>query len=120
MLLPGVVKTLKSEFPNAKTFGATRRYFAAGHTELERQQRAEERRNREVQEQVTDNEHAAAERRRDAELDRLWQALPTGEQETIRQAVLATQPASLQKFPGLLHNLCLHEYARRLKENTAA
>lgn len=40
LLMPAVIKRLKAGFPNAKTFGATRRYFAAAHADLERQHRS--------------------------------------------------------------------------------
>ncbi len=117
LLMPAVVKNLKAAFPNAKTFGATRRYFAAAHADLERQHRAEERQLAEAQARATAVERTAAEEKRLTELNLLWQALPEDEREGIRQTVIANQPKSLRKFPSLLHKLCLQELGRRAAAN---
>lgn len=119
-MLPVVVKRMKQEFPAAKTFGATRRYFISAHAERERRQRADERQSREVAEQVAYQDRDVRREQQEAELDRRWQELSVAEQTAIRQTVLVKQPRSLQKFPKVIHRFCLQELARRTGMSAAA
>ncbi len=112
-LLPQVVERMKLRWPDAKTFGAARRYVEEVATEYQKRQRADERLKQEQQARERERAAAAEKAKEQAALKAAWQTLTAEEQETIRKRVLATQPRSASKVPGLVERLCLQELAQR-------
>lgn len=112
-LLPTLVQRMKQQFPDAKTFGATRSYFQEVHEEQLKRQRIAEK----VKDAVLAETTAADERHaRDAELEAVWQTLDSAEQQAIQDTVhTQNSRLKLEKFAGLLHGLCLLELDRRRK-----
>ncbi len=84
-LLPNVVKVLKKKWPDCKTFKGVESYL----DDALRPFRQEERRERERRET---EEGAAAEQRRQALLERMFDSLPAAEQQKIRSAAPRGQP----------------------------
>ncbi len=117
-LLPRVVKTMKKQYPQAKTFGATRDYFAAIHGQWEAHQRAAAREQEERTQQQAEFEQQRSWHREKQELRTVWQALPNDERENIRRSVLRDQPRSLQKHPAIVESFCLREIARHRPDPT--
>jgi hypothetical protein len=113
-LLPRVVKRMRQQFPEAKTFGAVRPYFAEVHAEhVKREQVAETVKAAHLRSHLEDEEERQRERRHE-QLDAVWQSLPVAERQSIEDAVMARNSRlHLSKFPGLLHRLCLDELAKR-------
>lgn len=111
--LPTVAKRLRKSWPDAKSFVAAARYVDEVMAEMDRRQsrRAAE----EVAQKgaMTESERESARSRERAALLTQWQSLSADEQDLLRKAVLARQPPSLNKYPGLLDRLCLEEMARR-------
>jgi hypothetical protein len=111
--IPLLVKRLRTEWPDAKSFGAAIRYLPDIIKEVDKQERHAKlkQQEREAQQRERDEaQHAADEK---AALRARWLTLSTAEQNDIRQAVLAKQPASLKKYPVIAESLCLAELARR-------
>ena len=120
-LLPKVVKRMKEQFPDAKTFGATADYFAEIHAETAKRERvAEKVKEANVESHVeADKRRARAERHEQLEI--LWNALPTVERQSIEAVVLDANPRlELTKLPGLHHRLCLDELDRRRVDSSRA
>lgn len=112
-MLPLVIHRMKEKWPDAKTFVAVTRYIAEIAEEYQRlERRADVRRTRSLQEQ-REQEQGARKAKERATLKIRWDQADPTEQEAIRQAVLARQPASLRKFPQLIERLCLEELAQR-------
>ena len=109
-LLPKVVRRMRQEFPDAKTFGAARPYFGDIHADhLKKERIAESAKAANLESQLGEEEQ----RRRTArhqQLEAVWNALPAAEREVIENAVIAANPRlKLPRFPVLLHRFCLDE-----------
>jgi hypothetical protein len=113
-LLPRVVKRMRQQFPEAKTFGAVRPYFAEVHAEhVKRERVAETAKAINLSSQLEAEKERLRERHHE-QLDRVWQTLPAAERQSIEDAVMARNSRlHLTKFPGLLHRLCLDEFEKR-------
>jgi hypothetical protein len=112
-VLPSVVRRMRQQWPDAKTFGAAARYLDAAVAE--RLRHADALRARRQEEAQQQNEQEESDRRaqeRDG-LKPLWQSLSEAEREAVRRHVLAGQPRSLAKHPALLERFCLEELRRR-------
>lgn len=109
-LLPKVVERMKMQFPAAKSFGATRTYFEEVQGKQAKRARIVENATQAVlAESVADKQRQA----RQAALETAWQALSAVERQVIEDTVRTRNPRlKLDKFPGLLHRLCLAELAR--------
>lgn len=114
-LLPAVVELVRQHFSQAKTFGATSRYWADAAHQLDRTQRVAERRKQEFLEEQLGAQRHRQEQAKTAHLEQQWDALSRAEQQSIRQHVLQSHPASmrLEKFDRILHRFCLKELANR-------
>jgi hypothetical protein len=112
-LLVRVLKRMRDQFPDAKTFGATRQYFAEVHTEhLKRERIAESAKTVALKEAIEDESQKQSDSRR-AELESIWQALPKIDRKSIEKSVIVRNPnLKLSKFPKILLRLCLDELSR--------
>ena len=93
--LPRVVAVMRREFPKAKTFGATRRYFAQVMADADRKEQ-QQRETREREESQREEETRAKKqkdewRKARYELLAVWKDLDEQEQETVERAALARQ-----------------------------
>ena len=93
--LPKVLGVMRREFPKAKTFGATRRYFAQAIADADRKEQQEsEMRERE---QLKCEEEVKAEKQKEEwrstrhELLQTWKDLDEGERQAIERSALARQ-----------------------------
>lgn len=116
-LIPRLVKRLKEQWPDAKTFGAVGPYLSEIVAEMEKD---EQRRERERQDRLREEREQAEQRRQKAEAEGfvaawkpVWDALPEGEREDIRRAALSGPNRHLEHVPRLAEKLCLTELARR-------
>lgn len=115
-LIERVVKRMKVEWPEAKTFGAIATYLPAILRDDEREQgRAEEEREERLRQQAEEDQH----RRKRAEKEELrrrwrpvWDALPDVERKAIEQHAARRWP-HYTRLPHLLEGRCLEELARR-------
>jgi hypothetical protein len=112
-LLPGVVKRLQEQWPDAKTFVAVERYLGDAAEEHAREGRRAARAEEERQAAEREREEATRLAKDRAALKLLWDRLPEGEREAIRRDVLSKQPRGLAKRPVLLERLCLSALAER-------
>ncbi len=113
-LLPKVIKRMRQQFPDAKTFGATRPYFAEIHAEHVKRERLVERAKDANRADVLEDEEQRRRARRQEELAAVWNGLSAAERQDIERTVLARNPRlHLPKFPELLRRLCLDELDTR-------
>jgi hypothetical protein len=96
--IPRVVKRLKENWPEAKTFGAISPYVPGVIAGMDRD---DQRREREREEHAKDEQAQVEQRRQQAEDAKfvaawkpVWDALPVAEQEEIRQAALTGYPVT--------------------------
>ncbi|MCA9048397.1 MAG: hypothetical protein KDA89_06695, partial [Planctomycetaceae bacterium] len=91
-----VVRTMKTEFPNARTFSATARYIPAVIEQRRRDEKSRLTRQSELeQQQVDDAEHRKQKSRKFRRRDELlakWRELSVTDREQIRQAAVAAIP----------------------------
>ncbi len=118
-MLPAVTKRMQVKWPDAKTFVGASRYLEDIAAEFRRKQLAEQRMQEVEQAQRRESEDEAERGKRQAVLRTTWNTLSDEEREAIRGQVLASQPASLVKYPAMLESLCLHELSKRLNPGTA-
>ena len=113
-LLPRVVKRMRAEFPDAKTFGAARSYFAEVHAEhLKRKSVLEQAKAAHLASQLDTEEERLRSARHD-QLEAVWHALSATEREAIETSLIAANPQlRLSELPRMLHRLCLDELDRR-------
>lgn len=114
-LLREVVSLMKAQWPDAKAFGATRRFWSAAKEKLEKRQRLAEVKKKEfveteVQKMTRDAEQSELEKFRPA-----FEALSNTRKEAIERIVLKSQPRSLTKFPKMFDRFCLREFAEGQK-----
>ena len=113
-LLPKVVKRMRQEFPDAKTFGATRAFFAEIHAEQCKRESAFEKAKIANLEEQLDEDTQRRRTIRHKQLEAVWKELPATEREAIENAVMAANPRlSLSKLPRMLHRMCLDELETR-------
>ena len=124
-LLPRVIRRMKSDFPQARAFGATLHFWPEANTDYakllhRKEQEAESRQ----QQQTIDAEHAAETTKRDR-LQREWEALTEDQQQRLRQAAYERGSDTLrsfidrQKFDDPLVRLaCYQELERARRDNT--
>ncbi len=117
-LLPKVVKRMREQFPEAKTFGATRPYFADLHADhLKRGRVIEKAKVANVDSQLEDEEQKQRATRH-AKLEGVWNELPETERQVIQDAVMANNPRlRLSQFPSIHHRLCLDELGKRRRDS---
>lgn len=108
-----IVKQLKVQWPDAKTFHAICRYLPEVTNVLDRKKRREDRQKEENRQLDDEAEKAAHTAKQQAALKNMWNGLSEDEQREIRNTVLAAQSRSTVKFPRLVESFCLNELARR-------
>ena len=115
--IPRVVKRLKENWPDAKTFGAISPYIPEVIADMDRD---EQRRGRERGERIREELERQEQRRQRAEeatflaaWKPVWDALGESEREEIRLAALSGPNRHLHHVPRLAEKLCLTELARR-------
>jgi hypothetical protein len=120
-LLPKVVKRMRQLFPDAKTFGATRPYFADLQAErLKRERLAEDIKAATVAGQLEDDRQRQRKARHE-ELEAVWQGMTDAERQALRDEVLARNPRlQLIKFQSMLHRLCLDALDARAVEKSVS
>lgn len=119
-LLPKVVKRMREQFPDAKTYGATRSYFAEIHADHLKRERVIERSKAANVDSVVESEEQERRAIRHTRLEGVWNALPETERQTIRVAVMDANPRlRLPQFPSILHRLCLDELDKRTSADSA-
>jgi hypothetical protein len=119
-ILPLVVKRLKDDWPDAKTFSAIARYLPEVNAEHERKQEAIQReKERNLQEQM---EQEKTERSRDEQQKLVaqwlpaWGALPGDDRQRIEEAVRTKWPY-IARLPDMFERYCIMELARGQAEN---
>jgi hypothetical protein len=114
-LIPIVIAKLKTEWPEAKTFGAAVRYLPDACADYERSERAakrlQEERLREHREEEQDLQRRAVHQQLLQQWRPAWEALPREEREAIRQRVVARFP-HIARLPVILERYCIQELAR--------
>ena len=115
-LLPLVVKRLKDDWPDAKTFSAIARYLPEVNAEHERKQAAIQReKERNLQEQMS---RRRQERSRDeqrklvAQWRPAWEALSGDDRQRIEETVRTKWPY-VARLPGMFERYCIMELAQR-------
>jgi hypothetical protein len=116
-LLPHLAAVVRKEWPDCRSFsGAAQKYLPDAlkllGQEQQRQSRREDEQARRRQEQEEEARRRAEQQQFRAAWAPRWQALPDGEREAIRQAVLARHP-HLAGTRALLEEQCLRDLARR-------
>jgi len=111
--LPEAVKVLKMKWPDCKTFKGVEAYIDDALRPLREQERRASARHREQQERTHEQRQQERGRKRNEELNRLWEKLSAVEQKKVRTAAVKGHPAHvLQRRSSLVHALCLAEFER--------
>lgn len=110
-LLPKVIGRMKQQFPDAKTFGATKTYFQEVQDEQDKRERIiDKAKQSAIAEAAVEDQRQV----RRAMLKAAWEALDPAEREAIRDSVLTMNPRlNAEKFASLIDRLCLAELDRR-------
>lgn len=111
-LISHLVKRLKVDWPDAKTFGATAKYLPEALRDVERTEHRQEQEKRDREAEEVERRNLAQQTKDRTAWKVLWDRLPEVERQEIRNRVLAQQPPKLAKFPSLLERFCLDELAR--------
>jgi len=119
-LLPLVVKRLKDDWPDAKTFSAIARYLPEVNAEHERKQEAiqhEKERNHQEQSDQEKLERSRDEQRKlVAHWRPAWEALSGEDQQQIEETVRRKWPY-IARLPDMFERYCIMELARGQAEN---
>ena len=121
-LLPKVIHAMRTEFPKAKSFGASRLYFTAAHDQHQKQlKRRQEQQKDALRREIDDRKASEAKqsrKRRSGELLAIWEGLSPDERSRIEQQSYERQPGKVLKRhfrENKAHRLreCLNELARQ-------
>lgn len=113
-LLPKVVKRMREQFPEAKTFGATRSYFAEIHADHLKRDRLIEKAKAANLDSRQEAEAESRRARRRSRLEGIWSEVPESERAAISKKVMAENPRlRLAQFPTIHHRLCLDELEKQ-------
>jgi hypothetical protein len=121
-LLPRVVEIMRAHFPQAKSFGATRRYWVDAETHVRHEQTAADRRKQQFIGRELEDAKALQEKADLAQWQNQWDRLPAERQQAITRFVLSTNSPlmRLEKHPAILHRFCLKELGKRQSNDNAA
>ena len=111
--IPVLVKRMKVEWPDAKTFGAIAAYLPDAISALAKQSHHIEQQKREQKADEDEQQTRTTTAQEQAAWKNTWQTLPEDQRERIRQTVLDGQPKILVKFPAIVERLCLKELANQ-------
>lgn len=115
-LIQLAVKRMKTQWPDAKTFGGIRRYLAEAADRYDADQTRIEAERREQSRRQKERAHADQKRHQEDRFDAtwrpVWEALPESERDAIRRLVLGQNPF-LERMPSIVESFCLQELARR-------
>ena len=115
-LLPLVVKRLKEQWPDAKTFAALVKYVPEVHEEYERKHHVAEREKEEHLRKQMEEEKLKQERRAQSEIlaqyQDDWTALPDEDRAAIEEAIRRQWP-HVARVPTMFERYCIIEYARQ-------
>jgi len=114
-LVPLLVRRLKEQWPEARTFGAVARYVPDAIEDHQRQQRHAQREREERQQQRQEQEEQGRKRAEEERWQAVWQGLGEAERQSLRAEVLARNP-HLARRPKLVERFCLGELARRQQQ----
>lgn len=113
-LIPLVVKHLRQQWPDAKSFGAILKYLPEAVQEHNHLQKQAERRRQEQLRDKQEREQTDQKSKQRAKWKVVWDTLSQETQEAIRRDVVHEHSRmSLEKFPTLLEGFCLDELAHR-------
>lgn len=105
--LPALVKTLRSRWPDCRSFrGAAMKYFADVMKRHEKHQRQQEARAQARQVERQSQQEGSQVGQDRARLEALWQALPDADRRQVEDATLQKHP-HLKSYPSILKELCL-------------
>ena len=115
-LIPLVTKRLRLKFPDAKTFGATRRYIPDSANYYDKEQKGRER----IRQEELQRKKEAEEQDRKLEQERetldewtpKWDQAPQHDKGAIRDEFLAKNPY-LKRSPKMLERFCVLKYAEQ-------
>lgn len=114
-LLPLVVKRLKDEWPEAKTFGAVARYLPEVNEQYDRKQQIADRRKdehlRQQAEQEREKQKHAQQRQLLAQWQPVWESLTDADQERIRSDIRQRWP-HIARLPETFDRYCIQQLAR--------
>jgi hypothetical protein len=120
-IIPRIVKKIKEQWPEAKTFGAIRGFVPEASTYYDRD---EHRKEREQQEQIKRQREKENKDREQKEIEKIeaewkpvWEALADDEREEIRAVALSGPHQWLVKIPRLAERRCLFALARQRGAN---
>jgi len=112
------VKILKQKWPDCRTFKGVEAYIAEALAPVRDRSRREDDRDRQDQDLEAERHRQQAARRRQSELESVWQQLSPEEQRELRTAAHSGHPADvLNRRPKLAHSLCLAELQRRIESD---
>ncbi|NQV28306.1 MAG: replication initiator protein A [Rhodopirellula sp.] len=97
-LLPLVIRRMKTDFPQARAFGATLHFWPEANSDYEKQQhRKQQEATSRKQEQAVEAEQAVESVKR-TRLQQEWEALPEDQQQSLRQTAYERGSDTLRSF----------------------
>ncbi|QDT40323.1 Replication initiator protein A [Gimesia alba] len=119
-ILPGVIKAMRVQFPEARAFGATMVYWNdVAQQWNQRQQREQQEKAQNIQEQQEERQRQQEKQHQDKYRTQ-WNQLPEADRDEIRQAVMQTCSRTVRQFieqgkydDPLVMMACLAELAKR-------
>jgi hypothetical protein len=114
-LLPLVVKRLKEQWPEAKTFGAIAHYLSEVNEDYDRKQEiAEQRKQEQIREQAerqTQEQKRTEQRQFLAQWRPVWEGLSDEDRDRIRQGIRRQWP-HIVRVPEMYNRYCIEQLAR--------
>lgn len=120
-LLHLVVKRVKEQWPDAKTFGAIANYLPEVNDEYDRRQRiADRQKEAHVREQLDDERRDREREHRQRIVDEhrpAWEQLPAAERQQIEEHVRTAWPLAA-RVPAMFERLCILRFAQQRTTGT--
>ena len=115
-LLPLVVKRLKDQWPDAKTFSAVARYLPEVNAEYEQKQEVVQRRKEQNLQEQIEEERQEQSRREQRQLVAQWRpawgSLPDEDRQRIEEQVRSQWP-HIARLPETFERHCIQEFSRQ-------
>jgi hypothetical protein len=116
-IVPRIVKTIKEQWPDAKTFGAITRFVSEASNHYDRDEHRKEREQQEQIKRQREREDKERERKQIEQIEAawrpVWEALTDEEREKIRAIALSGSNQWLLKIPRLAQQRCLFVLAKQ-------